>query len=82
MSGKQAAKDKMDVIDRTLSFAQREDRPVIVVYQGKKGLTQRRVYVRGISEDKVTVYCTQKRGIRVFARNGILAAMLAEEQER
>ena len=41
----------MDVIDHTLSFAQREDRPVIVVYQGKKGLTQRRVYVRGISEE-------------------------------
>ena len=38
----------MDIIDRTLAFAKREDRPVIVVYQGKKGISQRRVYVRGI----------------------------------
>ena len=56
----------MDIIDRTLAFAKREDRPVIVVYQGKKGISQRRVYVRGIAGDKITVYCTQKKAIRVF----------------
>ena len=44
----------MDIIDRTLAFAKREDRPVIVVYQGKKGISQRRVYVRGIAGDKIT----------------------------
>ena len=69
----------MDIIDRTLAFAKREDRPVIVVYQGKKGISQRRVYVRGIAGDKITVYCTQKKAIRVFDRAGLLSAMLADE---
>lgn len=71
--------EEMDMIDRTLQFAKRGDKPVIVVYEGKKGISQRRVYVRNIADDKVTVYCTQKKAIRVFDRAGILSAVLAEE---
>ena len=38
-----------DIIDRTLIFAKREDKPVIIVYDGKKGISQRRVYRRNLS---------------------------------
>ena len=69
----------MDIIDHTLSFARREDKPVIVVYQGKKGITQRRVYIRNIAGEKITVYCTQKKAIRVFDRARVLSAVLADE---
>ena len=37
-----------DIIDRTLIFAKREDKPVIIVYDGKKGISQRRVYIRDV----------------------------------
>lgn len=70
---------KMDLIDRTLQFAKREDKPVIVVYEGKKGISQRRVYVRNIADNRITVYCMHKKAIRVFDRAGILSAVLAEE---
>lgn len=69
----------MDIIDHTLAFARREDKPVIVVYQGKKGITQRRVYIRNIAGEKITVYCTQKKAIRVFDRARVLSAVLADE---
>ncbi|MEG1473822.1 MAG: hypothetical protein RSC25_06855 [Christensenella sp.] len=71
--------EKMDVVDSTLQFAKREDKPVIVVYEGKHGISQRRVYIRNITADKITVYCMQKRAIRVFDRAGILSAVLADE---
>ncbi|MEA4854769.1 MAG: hypothetical protein VB082_10930 [Christensenella sp.] len=64
---------------KILQLALREGKPAIVVYQGKKGITQRRVYVRSITEERVTVYCTQKKGIRVFQADGILAARIADE---
>lgn len=69
----------MDIIDQTLQFAKCGDRPVIVVYEGKKGISQRRVYVRNIADNKITVYCMHKKAIRVFDRAGILSAVLAEE---
>ena len=68
-----------DIIDRTLIFAKREDKPVIIVYDGKKGISQRRVYIRNIAEEKITVYCTQNKAIRVFDRKGILSAVIADE---
>ena len=68
-----------DIILKVLSLAQREDKPAIVVYQGKNGISQRRVYVRKITEQSVTVYCMQKKGIRVFRAEGILAAKIADE---
>lgn len=68
-----------DIVERTLKFAYENDKPVTVCYLGKEGISQRRVYVRKIDEGKVTVYCTQKRAIRVFRLDGILSAQIAEE---
>ncbi len=68
-----------DIITKTLDFAKREDKPVIIVYEGKKGITQRRVYIRSVKDEKITVYCTEKKAIRVFDRKGILSAVIADE---
>lgn len=69
----------MNLIDQTLLLAKRVDKPVVIVYQGKKEISQRRVYIRKIAEDKITVYCTKKKAIRVFDKAGVLSAMIAEE---
>ncbi len=68
-----------DIVERTLRFAYENNRPLIVCYLGKNGISQRRVYIRKIEEDTVTVYCMQKHAIRVFDVEGILSAQLAEE---
>ena len=51
----------MDIIDRTLAFAKREDMARGSSFIKVKGISQRRVHVRGIAGDKITVYCTQKK---------------------
>ena len=68
-----------DIILKTLTLCLREDKPAIVIYEGAKGISQRRVYVRKITEQNVTVYCMQKKGLRVFRVDGILSAKVADE---
>lgn len=68
-----------DIILKTLTLCLREDKPAIVIYEGAKGISQRRVYVRKITEQSVTVYCMQKKGLRVFRSDGILSAKIADE---
>ncbi len=68
-----------DIVLRTLEFAHEGDLPVTVCYMGDDGITQRRVYVRKIEGEKVTAYCTWKRGLRVFRMENILSAQIAED---
>lgn len=66
------------MVRRTLLLAQRDACPVAICYMGSDGITQRTVYVRKTDEEKLTAYCTQKRGVRVFKLDGILSAQIVD----
>lgn len=68
-----------DITKKILKHAMEQDKPVIIVYMGKEEMSQRRVYLRSMSEDKITAYCTHKKGLRVFLTQRILSAKLADE---
>ncbi len=65
-----------------LKQALNQDLPVIIIYNGRDEITQRRIYIRGMDEDSVTAYCTVKKGIRKFRRENILSAALAESDNK
>jgi hypothetical protein len=69
----------LDTTEMILKQALAEDLPVIIIYNGKQGITQRRIYMRGMDGESVTAYCTVKKGIRKFKRENILSAALAED---
>ena len=68
----------LDTTEMLLKQALLEDLPVIIIYNGKDGITQRRIYIRGMDGESVTAYCTVKKAIRKFKRESILSATVAE----
>ena len=68
----------MGNIRKVLSFAMAENRPVVIIYSGKDGISQRRIYIRKIDENGVTAYCTLKKGVRKFKIENILSAVIGE----
>ena len=70
----------MDIVLSALKMALKKDRPVIIMYESKGDITQRRIFVRKLSQDSVFAYCTQKKSLRVFKLSNILSAVLAEEE--
>jgi hypothetical protein len=71
----------LDTTEMILKQALLQDLPVIIIYNGKDGMSQRRVFIRGMDEESITAYCTIKKGIRRFKRQNILSAALAERFE-
>lgn len=71
-------REMSDIVKKTLAFAFENDKPVIVCYMSGDDITQRRIYVRRIEDNKITVYCTAKRALRFFKPEGILSAQLAD----
>ena len=67
------------MVDTVLKQAMRDGLPVVIIYQGEKEMTQRRIFVRGIEDESVTAYCTVKRGLRRFKKKNILSAVIAED---
>ena len=63
-----------DLIRKTLDVAKRDDLPVKIVYEGKKGITERVIIIKRIDEDRVIAYCRLRRRISSFKLDGILAA--------
>ena len=72
----------LDTTEMILKQALNQDLPVIIIYNGRDEITQRRIYIRGMDEDSVTAYCTVKKGIRKFRRENILSAALAESDNK
>ena len=67
-----------DITERALKQALQNDLPVIIIYNGKKEMTQRRIFVRSMDEEYVTAYCIVKKGVRKFKKENILSAIIAE----
>ena len=68
----------LDTTEKILKQAAQEDVPVIIIYNGKDGISQRRIYIRAMDDESVTAYCTVKKSIRKFRKENILSAVLAE----
>lgn len=68
----------MDNIKKVLNFAMVENKSAVIIYSGKDGISQRRIYVRKIDENGVTAYCTLKKGVRKFKTDNILSAVIGE----
>ena len=73
-------KGMLDTTEKILKQALLEDLPVIIIYNGKNEMTQRRIFIRGIDQESVTAYCTAKKGIRKFKKENILSAVLADDR--
>lgn len=67
-----------DITERVLQQALQNDLPVIIIYNGKKEMTQRRIFVRSMDDAYVTAYCIVKKGVRKFKKENILSAIIAE----
>lgn len=71
----------LDVTEKIFNQAQAENLPVVIIYNGKGGISQRRIFIRAADNETITAYCTAKKGIRTFKKENILSAVLAEEPE-
>ena len=70
-----------DITKRALEQALQNDWPVIIIYNGKKEMTQRRIFVRSMDEEYVTAYCIVKKGVRKFKKENILSAIIADAMD-
>lgn len=67
-----------DITEKVLKQALQKDLPVIIIYNGKEEMTQRRIFVRSMDDEYVTAYCIVKKGVRKFKKENILSAVFAE----
>jgi hypothetical protein len=71
----------MDIIKKTLEIAYRDGVPVRIIYEGKDGMTQRVIVIKGFKEEGIVAYCRLRRRISTFKPEYILAAeLLAAEK--
>ena len=68
-----------ELVETVLKQALEEGLPVVIIYNGEKEITQRRIFVRSMGLESVSAYCTAKKGIRRFKKRNILSAVIAEE---
>jgi hypothetical protein len=62
------------VINKLLSISMERNKPLIIIYQSSKGITQRSIQVRNIEGDKVMAFCYTKGEYRTFLIQNILSA--------
>lgn len=68
----------MENTKSVLKHALDTDSPVIIIYEGKDGISQRRVFVRKLNETGIMAYCTLKKAVRMFKYENILSAVMGE----
>ena len=66
------------MVRKTLALALENGRPVRIVYDSGKGLTERTVDVISLEGDRFTAYCRLRKGRRTFKLDGVLSAVLLE----
>jgi mitochondrial fission protein ELM1 len=69
-----------EMVEMVLKQALKTGRPVVIIYNGEKEMTQRRIFVRRLDKESVTAYCMDKKGIRRFKKQAILSAVIAEDE--
>ncbi len=69
-----------EMVESVLKQALKSGRPVIIIYNGEKEMTQRRIFVRKLDGESVTAYCMLKKEVRRFKKQGILSAVIADDE--
>jgi predicted DNA-binding transcriptional regulator YafY len=62
------------MIDKLISISIERNKPLKIIYQSKKGITQRTIRVISIQGNMIRAYCYAKGQYRNFYKDRILAA--------
>lgn len=65
----------------TLRYSLRNKKTIQIIYHGSGGITQRKIKVLKIDDEKITAYCYSKHGIRTFKIELILGASIIHEND-
>ena len=65
-------------MEKVLKLSMEMNKPVIIMYMGKKGISRRKIQVLSIEEGKVFAYCYLREKNRSFVISNILSAQLCE----
>ena len=68
------------MVRKTLALALENGRPVRIVYDSGKALTERTVDVISLEGDRFTAYCRLRKRRRTFKLDGVLSAVLLERE--
>ena len=68
------------MVRKTLALALEDGRPVRIVYDSGKALTERTVDVIAVEGNRFTAYCRLRRQKRTFKLDGVLSAVLLEKE--
>ncbi|ABR49371.1 hypothetical protein Amet_3233 [Alkaliphilus metalliredigens QYMF] len=66
------------MIDYVLKCAHENQKNITIIYQKGLEITQRNVRILQITEEKIQCYCFEKKAIRNFKKDHILAALMLE----
>lgn len=64
------------MINRLLDISMVKNKPLVIIYQSSRGITQRTIQVRSIKGDIIKALCFTKGEIRTFKIENILSAQL------
>lgn len=70
------------MIDYVLNYSNKNKRPIILIYQKQLEVIQRRIKVTQLSDEMVQGYCYEKKALRSFKMDFILAAFIPDIVER
>lgn len=65
-------------MEKVLKLSLEMNKPVIIMYMGKNGISKRKIQVLSIEDDKVLAYCYLREKNRSFIISNILSAQLCE----
>ncbi|AKL95038.1 hypothetical protein CACET_c15890 [Clostridium aceticum] len=69
------------MVDFSLKYSLENKVPVTIMYQKGLEITQRRIKVLKIEDNKIIAYCFKRRANRIFKKDSILAATIVGIQE-
>jgi predicted DNA-binding transcriptional regulator YafY len=68
----------MHMVRKTLALALENGKPVRIVYDSGKALTERTVDVVSLDGDRFTAFCRLRKRRRTFKLDGVLSAVLLD----
>lgn len=68
------------MISHVLNYGMDSGLPITIIYQGKDGITKRKIKVLSWQGDRIRAYCCLRKQCRVFNMQSILAAVIYDEK--
>lgn len=69
----------MTLIETVLTQSINHNKNVIIVYDGKNGISQRKIKPKQLNGDNLLAYCYMKNNMRKFRIDHILSAVIQED---